>query len=147
MQLILCGRYVVLIILLLFSFHLLGVVLLSSFFSLHIYFSASHLSFPLTYFASSYTFLHLMLSRITNPKLSLLLLSHYPHSPTSPTPPKPKPLTHLLLQKFWPLKFAGWRIWPAVSVFNFTFIPVNRRVIVSTAVGLCWNVFLVLFIS
>ena len=52
-----------------------------------------------------------------------------------------------LLQKFWTLKFAGWRIWPLVGLVNFTFVPVDRRIIVSTSVGLCWNVFLALFIS
>lgn len=34
-----------------------------------------------------------------------------------------------------------------VGLINFTFVPVDRRVIVSTVVGLCWNVFLVLFMS
>jgi len=49
--------------------------------------------------------------------------------------------------RFWALKLAGWRIWPLVGLFNYSFVPVDRRVIVSTIVGLCWNVFLALFIT
>lgn len=46
-----------------------------------------------------------------------------------------------------PLMINGWKVWPFVAFLNFMFVPVNRRVIVSSVVGLFWGVYLSLFAS
>ncbi|KAI9831494.1 MAG: hypothetical protein M1826_003384 [Phylliscum demangeonii] len=43
---------------------------------------------------------------------------------------------------FWPIMRAGWRLWPLVSLLNFTLVPVHRRVLVASAVGVGWGVYL-----
>ncbi|KIX10379.1 uncharacterized protein Z518_01461 [Rhinocladiella mackenziei CBS 650.93] len=44
-----------------------------------------------------------------------------------------------------PLMINGWKIWPLVAFMNFTIVPVNRRVIVGSIVGLFWGIYLSLF--
>ena len=39
---------------------------------------------------------------------------------------------------------AGYKLWPLVSLLNFTLIPVERRIVVASAVGLGWGVYLAL---
>ena len=39
---------------------------------------------------------------------------------------------------------AGYKLWPLVSLLNFTVVPVERRVVVGSLVGLGWGVFLAL---
>jgi protein Mpv17 len=39
----------------------------------------------------------------------------------------------------------GWKLWPLVAIINFTLIPVDRRVILSSVVGLFWGIYLSLF--
>lgn len=39
---------------------------------------------------------------------------------------------------------AGYKIWPLVSILNFTVIPVEKRTLVGSIVGLGWGVFLAL---
>lgn len=50
-----------------------------------------------------------------------------------------------VLQDTLPLMMAGWKLWPAVSLLNFTIVPVNRRILVGSIVGLFWGIFLSLF--
>lgn len=45
-------------------------------------------------------------------------------------------------QKFWPLVAAGLKLWPMVSLFNFTIVPVRYRVVVGSIVGLFWGIYL-----
>ena len=47
-------------------------------------------------------------------------------------------------QELLPILFAGYRLWPLVSILNFTVVPVERRVVVGSLVGLGWGVFLAL---
>jgi protein Mpv17 len=44
-----------------------------------------------------------------------------------------------------PLMMSGWKVWPVVAVGNFTLVPVERRVIVGSVVGLFWGVYLSMF--
>ncbi|KAF2772647.1 hypothetical protein EJ03DRAFT_189473 [Teratosphaeria nubilosa] len=44
--------------------------------------------------------------------------------------------------KFWPMIFAGQKLWPAVSVLSFTVVPVERRTLFGSVVGLFWGVYL-----
>lgn len=44
-----------------------------------------------------------------------------------------------------PLMINGWKVWPLVAFMNFAFIPVHRRVIVGSVVGLFWGIYLSLF--
>ncbi|KAL6242736.1 hypothetical protein RBB50_010382 [Rhinocladiella similis] len=44
-----------------------------------------------------------------------------------------------------PLMINGWKLWPVVALFNFVFVPVSRRIIVASIVGLFWGIYLSLF--
>ncbi|EXJ80288.1 hypothetical protein A1O1_08430 [Capronia coronata CBS 617.96] len=44
-----------------------------------------------------------------------------------------------------PLMINSWKLWPAVALINFTLVPVDRRVIVASVVGLFWGIYLSLF--
>jgi hypothetical protein len=44
-----------------------------------------------------------------------------------------------------PLMINSWKVWPFVSLANFTLVPVSRRVIVGSIVGLFWGVYLSMF--
>ncbi|MCJ1336718.1 hypothetical protein MMC09_001996 [Bachmanniomyces sp. S44760] len=48
---------------------------------------------------------------------------------------------------FWPILKAGYKLWPLVSILNFTIVPVERRLVVGSMVGLGWNVYLALTIA
>jgi len=48
---------------------------------------------------------------------------------------------------FWPMVQAGLTLWPLVSLLNFTVVPVHRRVIVGSVVGLFWGIYLSLMVS
>ena len=43
---------------------------------------------------------------------------------------------------FWPLIRNGWKVWPLVALFNFSIVPVNRRILVGSAFGLFWGIYL-----
>ena len=43
---------------------------------------------------------------------------------------------------FWPLVSAGQKLWPAVSLLNLTLVPVERRMLVGSIVGVGWGIFL-----
>lgn len=38
--------------------------------------------------------------------------------------------------------FNSYKIWPFASVINFTFIPVEKRIIFLSFCGLLWNIYL-----
>ncbi|KIW97066.1 uncharacterized protein Z519_02458 [Cladophialophora bantiana CBS 173.52] len=44
-----------------------------------------------------------------------------------------------------PLMISSWKLWPIVALMNFTLVPVNKRVIVASVVGLFWGIYLSLF--
>ncbi|KAG9243485.1 Mpv17/PMP22 family protein [Calycina marina] len=46
-------------------------------------------------------------------------------------------------QDFWPLIYAGWKLWPAVSLVNFSMVKsVQTRNLVGALAGMVWNVYL-----
>lgn len=45
---------------------------------------------------------------------------------------------------FWPLIFAGQKLWPFVSIAMFTFVPADLRTVVGSIVGMFWNIYLTL---
>ena len=65
----------------------------------------------------------------------------------SRTTSEPKRPADNSAQNFWPLVTSGLRLWPMVSLLNFTLVPVNRRVIVGSIVGLFWGIYLSLMVS
>ena len=44
-----------------------------------------------------------------------------------------------------PLMINSWKVWPFVALANFTLVPVSRRVIVGSIVGLFWGIYLSMF--
>ncbi|KAL4789425.1 hypothetical protein BDV19DRAFT_383134 [Aspergillus venezuelensis] len=47
--------------------------------------------------------------------------------------------------KIWSIIRNAWKIWPACSLVNFLWVPVESRVLVASLVGFGWNIFLALF--
>uniref|UniRef100_A0A6S8BPT0 Protein Mpv17 n=1 Tax=Aplanochytrium stocchinoi TaxID=215587 RepID=A0A6S8BPT0_9STRA len=45
----------------------------------------------------------------------------------------------------WPTLIMGWKIWPAVTVLNYKFVPVIYRVLLLNSVSYCWNVALIFY--
>jgi hypothetical protein len=46
-------------------------------------------------------------------------------------------------EEFWPMMFAGWKLWPAVSLINYAFIKsVEGRTLVGSLAGMGWGIFL-----
>ncbi|GIZ49506.1 hypothetical protein CKM354_001253600 [Cercospora kikuchii] len=41
-----------------------------------------------------------------------------------------------------PIIFASYKIWPLASVVNFTLIPVEKRIVFLSAVGLLWGIYM-----
>lgn len=56
-------------------------------------------------------------------------------------------IIHECRRDIWPLMKNGWKVWPLVAIFNFTFIPVQRRIIVGSIFGLFWGIYLSLFVA
>jgi hypothetical protein len=53
------------------------------------------------------------------------------------------PLTiTIILQDLFPIIYASYKIWPLASVVNFTLIPVEKRIVFLSLVGLVWGIFL-----
>lgn len=48
-------------------------------------------------------------------------------------------------QQMWPIMKAGYRLWPAVNFIQHVFIPVEKKTVVGSLVGLGWGVYLALF--
>jgi hypothetical protein len=38
----------------------------------------------------------------------------------------------------------GYKVWPLASIVSFSLIPVERRILFFSFVGLCWNVYMTL---
>ena len=47
-----------------------------------------------------------------------------------------------LKQDFWPLLIAGFKLWPLVSILNFTVVPADKRLLVGSIFGVVWAVYL-----
>ncbi|KAB8075428.1 hypothetical protein BDV29DRAFT_107475 [Aspergillus leporis] len=44
--------------------------------------------------------------------------------------------------EFWPLLIAGFKLWPLVSILNFTVVPADKRLLVGSIFGVIWGVYL-----
>ena len=40
---------------------------------------------------------------------------------------------------------AGWRVWPIASIISFSLIPVERRILFFSTIGLGWNIYMRVF--
>lgn len=45
-------------------------------------------------------------------------------------------------QDFWPILIAGFKLWPIVSILNFTVVPTDKRLLVGSLFGVLWAVYL-----
>jgi protein Mpv17 len=45
-------------------------------------------------------------------------------------------------QDFFPLLFAGQKLWPLVSIISFTLVPFEHRTVFGGLIGVGWGVFL-----
>jgi len=43
---------------------------------------------------------------------------------------------------FWPLVFAGQKLWPMVSLISLTLVPVEKRMVFGSTIGVGWGIFL-----
>ena len=43
---------------------------------------------------------------------------------------------------FWPLVFAGQKLWPLVSIISLTLVPVEKRMVFGSTIGVGWGIFL-----
>ncbi|KAK5061360.1 hypothetical protein LTR84_007902 [Exophiala bonariae] len=41
-----------------------------------------------------------------------------------------------------PLMINSWKLWPVVAIINFTLVPVERRIILNSVIGLFWGIYL-----
>lgn len=41
-----------------------------------------------------------------------------------------------------PIIVAGYKIWPIASIVSFTWIPVHRRIVFLSFVGLIWGIYM-----
>jgi hypothetical protein len=64
------------------------------------------------------------------------------------TLPTLQPVTHGQLAQDWGhIVVSGYKVWPLVSILSFTLIPVERRILFGSFVGLCWGIYVVLYIT
>ncbi|MCJ1250774.1 hypothetical protein MMC30_008002 [Trapelia coarctata] len=49
-----------------------------------------------------------------------------------------------ITEDLWPIMLAGYKLWPLVSIFNFTVVPMEKRIVVGSIVGVGWGVYLAL---
>ncbi|KAI9730472.1 MAG: hypothetical protein M1818_008167 [Claussenomyces sp. TS43310] len=60
----------------------------------------------------------------------------------------PSQALQMARQDFWPLVRAGWKLWPAVSLVNFTLLTsVEARTLLGSLAGMAWTVYLSLVAS
>ncbi|KAF2116803.1 hypothetical protein BDV96DRAFT_611982 [Lophiotrema nucula] len=50
-------------------------------------------------------------------------------------------------EKFWPMIYDGWKLWPAFSLISFLWIPVDKRIVAGCLVGMGWNIYLSLLVD
>ncbi|XP_055331755.1 protein Mpv17-like [Paramacrobiotus metropolitanus] len=47
-----------------------------------------------------------------------------------------------LKNDYWSVMFSNWKLWPAVQLINFYFVPFNQRILFLSVVSLFWNTYL-----
>ncbi|KAK5081468.1 hypothetical protein LTR70_008539 [Exophiala xenobiotica] len=43
---------------------------------------------------------------------------------------------------FWPIMQAGWKVWPLVALLSFTVIPLEKRTLFGSSIGLFWGIYM-----
>ncbi|KAF2097972.1 hypothetical protein NA57DRAFT_76771 [Rhizodiscina lignyota] len=56
-------------------------------------------------------------------------------------------IVHALKNDCMPIYWAGMKLWPLVSLISFTLIPVEKRVVFGSIVGVAWGIFLSLQVA
>ncbi|KAJ5371877.1 Mpv17/PMP22 [Penicillium concentricum] len=51
-------------------------------------------------------------------------------------------ITGQIQSDFWPIISAGVKLWPLVSILNFTVVPADRRLLVGNLFGVVWAIYL-----
>ncbi|KAJ5188240.1 Mpv17/PMP22 [Penicillium cf. griseofulvum] len=51
-------------------------------------------------------------------------------------------ITSQIQAEFWPIMVAGLKLWPLVSILNFTVVPADRRLLVGNLFGVVWAIYL-----
>ncbi|KAK4061796.1 hypothetical protein Trihar35433_9396 [Trichoderma harzianum] len=51
-------------------------------------------------------------------------------------------VTNLVEQETIPIIIAGYKIWPIASIVSFSFVPVHRRIVFLSFIGLLWGIYL-----
>jgi len=41
-----------------------------------------------------------------------------------------------------PIIVAGYKIWPIASIISFSLVPVEKRIVFLSGVGLCWGIYM-----
>lgn len=59
----------------------------------------------------------------------------------------PSSLTTNTSQETIPIIVAGYKIWPIASIISFSFIPVHRRIVFLSFIGLLWGIYMSLVAS
>jgi hypothetical protein len=54
---------------------------------------------------------------------------------------------HAVSEKFWPIMKDGYKLWPAVSLISFLFVPLDKRLLFGCLVGVGWNIYLSLLVG
>ncbi|KAL1873431.1 hypothetical protein VTK73DRAFT_976 [Phialemonium thermophilum] len=68
-----------------------------------------------------------------------LLCTHVLRSPNTFS------VMQVVRKEIWQILLAAWKVWPAVALCNFLWVPVEFRVTVASCVGFGWNMFLTFF--
>ncbi|KAJ5153881.1 Mpv17/PMP22, partial [Penicillium coprophilum] len=51
-------------------------------------------------------------------------------------------ITGQIQADFWSIMIAGWKLWPLVSILNFTVVPAGQRLLVGNLFGVVWAIYL-----
>ncbi|KAK7866369.1 hypothetical protein R5R35_003292 [Gryllus longicercus] len=54
---------------------------------------------------------------------------------------KPEAIKEKLKQDYKDILITNYKIWPAVMIVNFSFVPVNYQVLVTQTVAVLWNIY------
>ncbi|KAI0993590.1 hypothetical protein K3495_g14594 [Podosphaera aphanis] len=98
----------------------------------------NHLSF-------SHTFIKFFLDQTLGACINTLLFSLFMAGYRGATYEE---ATAAAISEFWPIVIAGWKLWPAVSAFNFAIVQtVETRTLIGNLAGMAWNIYLSLLKS
>lgn len=53
-------------------------------------------------------------------------------------------ISHNLRNETLTIIVNGYKLWPLASIISFSFVPVERRILFFSCIGLCWNIYMTL---